>query len=410
MTGAPLTAPTAPRLLRLHVRNYRVLRDVVLKELTPLTALLGPNGSGKSTLFDVFAFLKQCFEDGLVRAWRDRWRFRELRTRGVEEPIYIAVKYRERRQAPLLTYELTINEEGGAPVVLRERLAWSRAGVAGRPRYVLDYERGTGRVWVEEKQGYETETLTSPATIAVNALGQFARHPQVSGLLDFITGWHLSYLSTHDARGLPDEGPQEHLSSTGDNLANFIQYLEETHPDRLRQILAVLVRRIPRLAQVVPEPTGDGRLQLTFRDEPFSEAVKARWVSDGTLKMLAYLSVLHDPAPPPFLGIEEPESFLHPRLQPELAEECRRATGHTQLLMTTHSADILQGFAPKEVRVLYRGVDGCTRAVRAQDIPGIPEHVAQGASLGRLWREGHFGVGDPLAAGGLPTLSGLAAK
>ena len=399
-----------PRLTWLRVRNFRALRDVELRDLTPLTVLLGPNGAGKSTLFDVFAFLKQCFEDGLVRAWRDRWRFRELRTRGVEEPISIELKYREHPQASLLTYELTIDEKGGVPVLARERLAWSRKGIAGRPRYVLDYAQGVGRVYVEEKGGYETAPLTSPSTIAVNALGRFAKHPQVAALLDFITGWHLSYLSTHDARGLPDEGPQEHLASTGDNLANVIQYLEETHPERLQEILAVLVRRIPRLAEVVPEPTGDGRLQLTFRDEPFSEAVKARWVSDGTLKMLAYLTVLHDPMPPPFLGVEEPENYLHPRLQPELTEECRGATGHTQLFLTTHSADIVHGLDPKEVRVLYRGVDGYTRAVCAQDIPGIPEQVAQGASLGRLWREGHFGVGDPLTAGGLPTLPTLGAK
>ena len=74
--------PKNMRITTLNVRNYRALRDVTLKELTPLTVLLGPNGSGKSTVFDVFAFLSQCFTDGVRKAWERRGRFRELRSVG----------------------------------------------------------------------------------------------------------------------------------------------------------------------------------------------------------------------------------------------------------------------------------------------------------------------------------------
>ena len=74
---------TVPRIESLRVKNYRALRDVTLRNITPLSAFLGPNGSGKSTLFDVFAFLSECFTVGLRRAWDKRGRFKELRTRGV---------------------------------------------------------------------------------------------------------------------------------------------------------------------------------------------------------------------------------------------------------------------------------------------------------------------------------------
>src|SRR5436305_119003 len=57
------------RVESLRVQNYRSLKDVELKNLTPLTVFLGPNGSGKPTLFDVFAFLSECFSEGLGRAW-----------------------------------------------------------------------------------------------------------------------------------------------------------------------------------------------------------------------------------------------------------------------------------------------------------------------------------------------------
>jgi predicted ATPase len=122
--------------------------------------------------------------------------------------------------------------------------------------------------------------------------------------------------------------------------------------------------------------------------------------------MLAYLIVLHDPEPPQFIGIEEPENFLHPRLLPELGEECRKATEHSQLLVTTHSPFFLNAARPEEVRVLYRDEQGHTQAVRAADIEGVAEFVDTGASMGHLWLEGRFGVGDPLVNAGAPRLRG----
>jgi len=83
-----------PRIQYLKVKNFRVLQDVGFKDLSPLTVLVGPNGSGKSTVFDVFAFLAECFELGLRRAWDKRGRARELRTRDAEGPITIEIKYK----------------------------------------------------------------------------------------------------------------------------------------------------------------------------------------------------------------------------------------------------------------------------------------------------------------------------
>jgi predicted ATPase len=120
------------------------------------------------------------------------------------------------------------------------------------------------------------------------------------------------------------------------------------------------------------------------------------------MKMLAYLTVLYDPAPPRFIGIEEPENFLHPRLLPELAEECRAASEFSQLLITSHSPFLLNAMRAEEVRVLYRDEQGFTQAVRACDIQGINEFIRAGASLGHLWMEGHFGFGDPLVNQGAP--------
>src|SRR5208282_3759383 len=128
---------------------------------------------------------------------------------------------------------------------------------------------------------------------------------------------------------------QERLNKTGSNLANVIQFLQEKHPSQLEAIFATLGRRVPRLEKVQSEALGDGRLLLRIKDAPFKEPILARFASDGTLKMLAYLVVLYDPEPPRFVGIEEPENFLHPRLLEPLGEECRNASGRAQLLVTT---------------------------------------------------------------------------
>ena len=395
-----------PRIEYLKVQNFRVLRDVEFKKLSPLTVLLGPNGSGKSTVFDVFAFLSECFEMGLRRAWDKRGRAKELRSRDAEGPITIEIKYREPGY-PLITYHLSVDEENRSPVVVEEWLQWRR-GPHGKPFRFLEYHKGKGRAvsgeLPDEKDQRVDIPLRNATVLAVNALGQFEGHPRVVALRDFITGWHISYLSADSARGQPEAGPQERLSRTGDNLANVIQYLSEQHPERLEAIFEVLRRRVPRIEKVLSETMPDGRLLLQIKDAPFSHPVLSRFASAGTLKMLAYLVLLYDPTPPPFIGIEEPENFLHPRLLPELAEECRQATERTQLFVTTHSPFFLDVLRPEEVWVLWRDERGYTQSKRVSNIMGVNDFIQHGALLGQLWMEGHLGVGDPLVNEGMPSV------
>lgn len=406
MTTQKMPSHVAARIEYLHVRNFRALRNVEFKNLTPLTVLLGPNGSGKSTVFDVFAFLAECFELGLRRAWDKRGRAKELKTRDGDGPVLIEIKYREPGY-PLITYHLAVDERNHAPVVVEEWLQWRRGGQRGQPFRFLNYHEGQGQAvsgeLPDEKDKRVEIPLKSPDLLAVNALGQFAEHPRVAALRDFITGWYVSYLSADSGRGQPEAGPLERLSKSGDNLANVIQYLAERHPQRLEHIFEVLRRRVPRIERVFAETMPDGRLLLQIKDAPFNHPVLARFASDGTLKMLAYLVALYDPEPPPFIGIEEPENFLHPRLLPELAEECRAASERTQLLVTTHSPFFLNALQPDEVRVLWRDEEGYTQTRRATDLPGVQAFVEQGALLGHLWMEGQLGVGDPLVNHGAPT-------
>ncbi|HWQ36179.1 MAG TPA: AAA family ATPase [Blastocatellia bacterium] len=410
------TRPAVPRIEYLRVQNFRALRDLEMKDLKPLTVLLGPNGSGKSTLFDVFAFLSECFSVGLRKAWDRRGRFKELRTRGSDGPIMIELKYREGKGSghPIITYHLAIAENNKGPYVAEEWLQWRRHKRTGQPFKFLNFREGEGQVisgeLPDEQDERINEKLDSPEMLAVNTLGQFAKHPRVSALRRFITSWYLSYLTADSTRGIPEAGPQERLSATGDNLPNVIQYLKEQHPERLDQILRIMSQRVPQLERVDASLMPDGRLLLQIKDAPFAEPILAKFASDGTLKMLAYLTVLHDPDPPQLIGIEEPENHLHPRLLPELAEECRNVSNCTQLMVTTHSPFFVSGLRQDELWVLYRNNYGFTQARRAADMNGINEMMEAGGKLGQLWMEGFFEVGDPLINVGGPRLNGKVNK
>lgn len=403
-----MPSPEIPRIEGLKVKNYRALHDIVLNDITPYTVFLGPNGSGKSTFFDVFAFLSDCFQSGLKSAWGKRGKFKELRTRGVksDEPITIELKYRENTKSPLITYHLAISEdENGFPVVSEEWLQWKR-GSYGHPFKFLDFAYGNGTVISGEnpdESGLRVdEKLSSPDMLAVSTLGQFAKHPRVSKLRSFITDWTISSISVADIRQIHEAGPQDKLTASGDNLANVIQYLSESAPEDLERIKNKLAGWIPRLASVESEFMSDGTLCLMFKDIPFDEPVIAKYVSDGTLRLLAYLVLLYSSKTSQVIGIEEPENQLHPRLLEFLAEEFRVASAGSQIFVTTHSPYFVNALKPEEVRILYRDAHGFTHAERVSDMEEAMAFIREGAQIGSLWMEGALTVGDPLENAGAP--------
>ncbi|MFI2239151.1 AAA family ATPase [Streptomyces chrestomyceticus] len=374
----------------IKIENYRVLRDVEIKKLKPFTVLVGPNGSGKSTLFDVFAFMETCFTLGIRNAWDRRGGQRQLRSRGAEGPIAVQISYREQPKSKLLTYRLEIDEERGRPVVSRELLRWRQSAGQGRPSHILDFQHGTGYVVNEETGRKDQETLDGPDKLAVNALGQFKSHPRVAALRRFISGWYLSYLSVAEERNSPPVGPQERLSQSGDNISNVLQYLKENYPERLQSVMDALRDTVPALERVDYTTSPDGRLVLFIKDAPFEEAVLASNASDGTLKLLSYLTLLYDPDPAPFIGIEEPENHLYPTVLSGLAQQCRQSSEKSQVLVTTHSHDFVNSCRADEVIALYRSADGYTRVVRPNAIPLVNDMMEHGALLGSLWQENYF--------------------
>ena len=400
--------PLVPHIESLCVKNYRALRDIELTQLKPLSVFLGPNGSGKSTLFDVFAFLAECFTDGLHRAVDKREGFKELRTRGCDGPIEFELKYREKPETPIITYYLSINENAEGPFVETEWLQWRR-GSRGKHVRFLNFHHGKGSVIsgeIPDKMDKPIdEQLDDPTTIAASMFGQSTHHPRVSAFRRFITDWYLSDLSTDATRQATNDGPQKRLSATGENLPNVIQYLQERYPERLEKIISSLSNQVPRLEKIDTELMMSGRRLLKIKDAPFDEPILAKFASDGTLKLLSYLTLFHDPQPPQLIGIEEPENYLHPRLLTGLVGGFLEALMFSQLIVTTHSPHLVNELSAEEVWVLYRDEQGFAVCKRASEMLGVEQLLDAGAKLGKLWMEGFFEFGDPLTNAGGPKRS-----
>jgi len=388
----PLAQPLF-QLEGLHVRNYRVLRDVHLADLTPLTVLVGPNASGKSTVLDGLSFLAECFDDGMDRAVRRRGGMHELRSRGITaEPfgVRLEVGPGAGQAGERLSYGIEIDEEDGRPIVRRERL--SQVGQDGA---ILDYQRGhavTVGAGASRGNGAMTShSLASPDTLALDALGRFADAPeQIIRLRQFIRSWSVATFSEPATRQSAARTPTAVLSPSGDNLPEVVAFIRAHHPDVFERIEDTLRRYVPLLQGIDVHRTADDDLTVLFKDRPFGVPVSGPAASEGTVRLLACLIVLLGPEPPPLIALEEPEIFLSPRLLRELAEQYWMATSRTQLILTTHSPLFLFDLLPEQVRVLRRNGDGYTRAVCAADLPGIAEFMAEGAKIGDLWLEGHF--------------------
>lgn len=388
------------RIERIRLRNFRVFRELDLKNVPPLAFFIGANGVGKSTLFKVLGFLKDALDNNVRTALQREGGFREWVTRGSEkEPIEIEIQFRLEIAGAdrLVTYLLVIAEENGKPVVQREVLRYKR-GSYGSPFHFVDFSRGTGTAVnneedfskTDEELEREPQTLVSPDTLAIKGIGQFKRFKAAHALSSLISNWHVSDFHIMAARQRVEAGVAEHLSVTGDNLPLVVQHLYVNHRDVFDTILDKMRRRVPGVADVKANQTIDGHVVLSFQDGAFQDPFMARNVSDGTLKMFAYLVLLHDPRPHPFLCIEEPENQLYPELLSSLAEELRDyARRGGQVFVSTHAPELLDSANIDEVFWLEK-TNGVTSIRRAADDANIVALVEAGDPPGALWSQGLF--------------------
>ena len=409
-----------------RVKNFKVLKDVTLgrlwkqpanQPLTAMTAVIGKNGVGKSALFDAFGFLADALKLGVEEACdaRGRGGFGRIRSQGETGAIEFEVYYREHGNARPITHEIHIDvDDSRRPYVSQEHM---REHFRNEVRLFLILLNGRGAAWKGNQAGRQVDEtaegfgigefieflknekddvtdaefieLEDRRRLGIATLGALKQHPRISAFRRFIEGWYLSYFTPDAARSLPLAGPQKRLNVHGDNLGNVVQFMEREHPESFQTILKRIAGRIPGIDAIDTERTNDGRLLLRFNDKGFQDPFYAQQMSDGTLKVFAYLLLLEDPTPPPFLCIEEPENGLYHKLLETLANEFREhasgGRGGSQVFVTTHQPYFVDALEPTEVWILEKGADGFSTIRRASDDPIVNNMVAEGLPLGGLW-------------------------
>ncbi len=384
----------------IKVQNYKVFKNAVVQDIPKMMVLLGANGSGKSTFFDVFGFLSDALQNNVTIALNRRGGFQEVITRGCDvtkDLIKFEIKFRNPQEdnahAPRVTYSLDIGFEKGKAYINREILKYRRGQRTGKPWHFLDFSKGEGYAITNEaeygKRGVEEkrvkQKVTSADILAIKGLGQFEEFKVLSEFRSLLEKWYVSNFTIENGKNISDTGIANHLSVRGDNLAQVTKYMYDSHRENFDRILEKLPKRIPGINKVEAKETEDGRILLRFQDSNFKDPFVARYVSDGTIKMFAYMVLLHDPEPHPLLCIEEPENFLHPDLLLNLCEEIREYSERGgQVFVSTHSPDFVNGLKVEELFFLTKE-KGFTTIKAAGDDETVKE-LSKENQLGWLWR------------------------
>jgi len=380
------------KLEGIQIQNYRSLKNVILgrtfdfrdnEALSQIISIIGPNGAGKTSIIDAFGFIGDCLRFGVEEACDQSHRggFSRLRTQNSDEPIKFEIYFRGATNTRPISYTLHIDmDENGVPFVAYERLRQRRKGQSkGWPFSFLEISNGKGFVWAgesttkEEGNKKEEVELEDKKLLGLVTFGNLTEHPRIVAFREFLEGWYLSYFLPDLARGLPIAGVQKHLNKSGDNLANYLQYIERHNSIKFSHLLKKVSNKIPGIKNIKHAKSEDGRLLIEFYEEGYEKPFYAQDMSDGSLKLFAYLLLMADPDSAPLIGIEEPENGLYHQLMEPLALEMKEFSNTQsgpQMLISTHSPYFIDALAPGAVWILKK-INGLTHVFRLSDIDNI---------------------------------------
>ena len=388
----------------IRIKNFKALRDVEITNMPAYCVFVGRNGTGKTTLFRVFAFLKNCLAKNVRTALNiegGRNGLKEVLSRGHDkEDLEIEIQFRLDIAGTnrLVTYRLEIGDTPDKGTIVKREILRYKRGRHGSPFHFIDFANGEGYAINNEEEfskpdlelTRESQKLDSPETLAIKGLGQFERFKAASAFRQLIENWHISDFHISSARGDKEEEAAEHLSPSGDNLPSMARYLYEKHRAAFDSIKQRMQERVPGVADIAVTVTEDGRLLMRYRDGAFVDPFIDKNVSDGTIKMFAYLVLLADPKPHPILCVEEPENQLYPELMGVLAEEFQQyAERGGQVFVSSHSPDFLNAVPLESIYWLEKEL-GETSIHRAADVPLLMRLTQEGDLPGYLWNQGLF--------------------
>jgi predicted ATPase len=285
-------------ITRVSIQNYKSLADVTV-DLGPLTVLVGANGSGKSNFVDALSFVADIFTSGLTLALMDR--------RGIASVFPITSD----PIRPNIRVKFSIAHES---------ISW-------------DYS-------VEIKAA-----IDGGVSIIEDKID--------SGLLSEI----YSYTMTPDPLRSPQDIYLPPLSEDGKNMNSVLRDIHDNHPDWFERLLTSFSTIVPDIVGLNIESLGSNHLlgKITHRlNDDKTQQFEFSQESDGTLRVLGLLTALYQQPPPQLIIIEEPELYIHPGALFALYEVINEASLWTQIILTTHSPDLISHCKPEELRIVEK--------------------------------------------------------
>lgn len=319
-------------LRRVHIRNYKSIAESTV-ELGSLNVLVGLNGAGKSNFLDALSFVRDCLDDSVEVAFRNRGGISAVRRLSSGHPHHIGIR-------------LVLDLPGGGSGDYAFEIA-----AKPRERFEIAKERCVVRPLLGEEVSFEvaggafrTAIPGIAPKLAADRLALYA----ASGtegfrpVYDFLTNMRMYSIAPFRLREYQDSDAGEVLKRDGSNAAAVLRRLQDSERDQQR-LDDLLARAVQGIVGVEHGAVGQ---QETIR---FRQDVGARnpWkfealnMSDGTLRILGVLLALYQPSSPPVVGIEEPESTVHPAITELLIQVLLDASRDRQIILTTHSPDLL---------------------------------------------------------------------
>lgn len=368
----------APFLKRVKIRDYKSIATADV-ELGPLTVLVGRNGSGKSNFLDALRFIADGLQTSLDHAVKSRGGFATIRRFGAGPPGSFAIAL----EVPLpggqtAFYELEIAERhNGGVFIPHESLK-----IESVDRMLLaSYEIASGRT---VKASIEHMPFgVSDRLYLVLASG----FPQFRTVYNFLASMGFYNLNPEAMKKLQSPDAGEILHRDGDNIASVVSRLNRDQPKSVERILSYLTLITPGIESVRRAPLGSRQTVSITQDR---QAFLAESMSDGTLRALGILFAvipIADQNSASLVGVEEPETALHPAAARALMDALREASSHTQILVTSHSPDLLDQMNLENDHLLaVVSQEGVTQVAPIDDasLEAIQAHLYSPGELLRL--------------------------
>jgi predicted ATPase len=383
---------------KLEVKRYRSLRDISLRFGT-VRLLIGPNAAGKSNVIDSLRLLAEAVRSDMETAVTRRGGLKGVVFLSSEEPTFeIGLEYFVPDPAAPhsrsdMSYLVEVVEREGRPGVAREELRIKRnRNERGAPKLWFRAEWGRGEALrdpaSDRREAFETG---DPGVLALKALGFLDAYPRIRALRTFIEGWQFLSVDLGRVREPRRDERATGLTSDAANLANVLRTLEASSEKRYPRILDDLQSLLAHVEEVATQ-VERGRVTLLMRERGFADPLEALALSDGTLRLLAIVTALETMPEHGLLCVEEPEHGLHPLLFGPILdlirERCPKG-GPKQVLLTTHSPDLVDAAEVGEVLPVERDQNGGTKLLELDEVK--TKKWLEDFRLGELWRMRQIG-------------------